>query len=124
MGHYLTRLELGVRFVAWFALEVVRASIDVAKLVVSRQVSPSPAVIKMRLEDGREDVATLIGLLLTLTPGTMALDYDPETSEMYIHALDARSAEKVESGIRELEHRLLEWMNPERGGRAVGEEQA
>lgn len=122
LGDYLKRLELGVCFMLWFALEIVRASIDVAKLVVAKQVSPSPAVIKLRLEEGREDVATLIGLLLTLTPGTMALDYDPKTSEMYVHALDARSVDKVEEGIRELERRLLEWMRPERGGRVAGDE--
>ncbi|MFN3984003.1 MAG: Na+/H+ antiporter subunit E [Rhodocyclaceae bacterium] len=122
VGNYLRRLELGVGFAVWFALEIVRASIDVARLVVSARVQPSPAVIKLCLEDRREGVATLIGLLLTLTPGTMALDYDPDTGEMYIHALDAASADKVELGIRELERRLLDWMNPERAARAATEE--
>lgn len=123
-GHYLRRLELGIAFAIWFALEIVRASIDVARLVVARKVSPSPAIIKMRLEDPREGVATVIGLLLTLTPGTMALDYVPESGELYIHALDAESAEKVEGGIRELERRLLDWMHPERLDAAAGEEEA
>ena len=122
VGTYLTRLELGVGFACWFAMEIVKASVDVARLVVASKVSPSPAVIKMTLEDKREGVATMIGLLLTLTPGTMALDYVPETGELYIHALDAESAEKVELGIRELERRLLDWMHPERlAGAHAGE---
>lgn len=113
-GGYLTRLELGMRFVGWFAVEIVKASMDVARVVLSSPMVASPAVIKMRLEDPREGVATLIGLLLTLTPGTMALDYEPETGDMIIHVLDAESAERVESSIRELERRLLDWMRPER----------
>lgn len=113
-GNYLKRLELGIGFIAWFAAEIVKASVDVARIVVASKVAPSPAVITMRLEDRREGVATLIGLLLTLTPGTMALDYDSETGEMAIHALNATSVEEVERGIRELEKRLLDWMHPER----------
>lgn len=113
-GHYLQRLELGVGFVAWFALEIVKASIDVARVVIAGKVSPSPAVVKLRLEDRRDGVATLIGLLLTLTPGTMALDYDSDSGEMLIHALNAESIHEVEGGIRELERRLLDWMHPER----------
>lgn len=113
-GSYMTRLELGMGFVGWFVLEIFKASIDVARVVVASKVSPSPAVMRIRLEEKGEGVATMIGLLLTLTPGTMALDYDPDNGDMIIHVLDAQSAEKVESGIRELERRLLDWMRPER----------
>jgi multicomponent Na+:H+ antiporter subunit E len=123
-GNYLKRLELGIGFITWFATEIVKASLDVARIVVARRVAPSPAVIMMRLEDRRDGVATLIGLLLTLTPGTMALDYDPESGEMAIHALNATSVEEVERGIRELEKRLLDWMHPERLAAAEAEEAA
>lgn len=113
-GNYLKRLELGVGFAVWFALEIVKASVDVARIVTAKKVSPSPAVVKLQLEDRREGVATLIGLLLTLTPGTMALDYDPDSGVMAIHALNADTVADVEQGIRELERRLLDWMHPER----------
>jgi multicomponent Na+:H+ antiporter subunit E len=114
VGSYVKRLELGTGFVLWFALEVVKASIDVARLVVAGKVRTSPAVLRVTLEDRREGVATLIGLLLTLTPGTMALEYEPGSGVMFIHALDADSADKVEHGLREIERRLLDWMYPER----------
>lgn len=114
VGNYVTKLELGTAFVSWFALEVVKASIDVARLVVTRNVRTSPAVVPIILEDRREGPATLVGLLLTLTPGTMALEYEPDSGVMYVHALDAESPDKVERGVREIERRLLDWMYPER----------
>lgn len=123
-GNYLKRLELGIGFITWFATEIVKASLDVARIVVASKVAPSPAVITMRLEDRREGVVTLIGLLLTLTPGTMALDYDTETGEMSIHVLNATSVEAVERGIRELERRLLDWMYPDRLTAAAADEAA
>lgn len=113
-GNYMQRLELGVGFIIWFSREIVLASIDVAKIVIARKVNPSPAIVKVRLEDKREEMATLLGLLLTLTPGTMALDYDAKTGDMLIHALNAESVEDVERGLREIERRLLDWMYPDR----------
>ncbi len=108
---YLRRLELGTAFAFWFLGEVFRASIDVARVVLGRQVAPQPAVVRMRLARRDERFATLLGCLLTLTPGTMALDYAPDSGVMYIHALDARDADAVEAGVRAIERRLLRWIN-------------
>ncbi|PKO56534.1 MAG: cation:proton antiporter, partial [Betaproteobacteria bacterium HGW-Betaproteobacteria-21] len=52
--------------------------------------------------------------LLTLTPGTLALDYDPASGVLYVHALDAGSAAEIEEGVRNIEDRLLAWMDAER----------
>jgi multicomponent Na+:H+ antiporter subunit E len=114
VGNYVKKLELGTAFVTWFAVEIVKASIDVARIVIARKVETSPAVVPIVLEDRREGPATLVGLLLTLTPGTMALEYEPDSGVMYVHALDADSVDKVEHGVREIERRLLDWMYPER----------
>lgn len=110
MRGYIRRLDLGVRFVFWYTWEVVRASVDVARVVFAKNCEPAPAIIKMRFRSDDERLATLIGCLLTLTPGTMALEYDAERAEMYIHVLDATSADEVEAGVREIESRLMEWM--------------
>lgn len=116
---YLRRLELGTAFAFWFVAEVFRASIDVARVVLGRKVAPQPAVVAMRLARRDEGFATLLGCLLTLTPGTMALDYRPESGLMYIHALDARTAAEVEAGVREIERRLLRWLDADGTAAAV-----
>jgi|GEM_PF-684967 len=121
MSGYMRRMDLGMRFVLWYIWEVVRASLDVARVVFAKDCEPSPAIIKMKLRRHDERIATLIGALLTLTPGTMALEYEPETAEMYIHVLDATSSETAEAGIREIEARLLEWMGLDDEGLAATE---
>jgi multicomponent Na+:H+ antiporter subunit E len=117
VDRYVQRVELGTAFVFWFSFEIFRASVDVARLVVAGRVRTSPAVVPVQLEERSEGVATLVGLLLTLTPGTMALEYEPQTGVMYIHALDTDSVEKVEAGVRQIESRLLAWIDPDRLGR-------
>ena len=107
LRRYLRRLELGTAFALWFVVEILRASVDVARIVLGRSVAPQPAVVAMRLARRDERFATLLGCLLTLTPGTMALEYLPESGLMYIHAIDAKEAAAVEAGVRAIERRLL-----------------
>ncbi len=108
---YLRRLELGTTFTLWFVAEVFKASLDVARIVLGRKVAPQPAVIVLRLARPDDRIATLLGCLLTLTPGTMALEYLPESGLMYIHAIDAKEAAAVEAGVRAIERRLLRWID-------------
>lgn len=116
---YVKRVELGTRFIVWFAIEIVKASLDVARLVLARRVTTAPAVVRVTLKRRDETLATLIGCLLTLTPGTMALEYEPDTSVLFVHALDADSQSRVELAVREIETRLLAWID---AGQAVGKE--
>lgn len=111
LRRYLRRLELGTAFSVWFVAEVFKASIDVARIVLGRKVAPQPAVIALRLARPDDRIATLLGCLLTLTPGTMALEYLPESGLMYIHAIDAKEAAAVEAGVRAIEGRLLRWID-------------
>ncbi|MDI3489731.1 MAG: multicomponent Na+:H+ antiporter subunit [Thauera sp.] len=111
LRRYVRRLELGVSFAAWFVLEVIKASLDVARIVLAPRVDPQPAVVALQLREPDERVATLLGCLLTLTPGTLALDYAANSGTMYIHAIDARDADDVRDGVREIETRLLAWLH-------------
>ena len=111
LRRYLRRLELGTTFTLWFVAEVFKASLDVARIVLGRKVAPQPAVIVLRLARPDDRIATLLGCLLTLTPGTMALEYLPESGLMYIHAIDAKEAAAVEAGVRAIERRLLRWID-------------
>ncbi|PTD96947.1 Na+/H+ antiporter subunit E [Pseudothauera lacus] len=117
MRAYVVRLELGVCFVGWFALEILKASLDVARLVLARRVAIAPAVLRVRLVRRDERVATLLGCLLTLTPGTLALDYDAAGGVLYVHALDTDGASAVEDSVRRIEARLLAWLDAGRPAR-------
>lgn len=108
---YVRRVELGTVFAFWFAREIVYASVDVARVVFALNCAPRPAIVAIRLVRRDDRIATLVGGLLTLTPGTMAMEYESETGLMYVHALDAENVESVEMGVREIEARLLAWID-------------
>lgn len=116
LRQYARRVELGSRFIPWFIGQVLLSSLHVARLVLARQVAVEPAIVAVRLRSRNANMVTLIGGLLTLTPGTLALDYRAADGTLFIHALDARQQMEVESMVRDLESRLLDWLEPAADG--------
>ncbi|KAF7598972.1 MAG: cation:proton antiporter [Candidatus Dactylopiibacterium carminicum] len=106
---YVHRVEIGARFLIWFIGDAVRASWHVGRIVLSPRIDIQPALITYPLERPGDRMATVLGCLLTLTPGTLALDYRRDEGCFLI--LDARPAETVIADIRAIEVRLLAWLD-------------
>lgn len=91
--HYDWRL-LG--FWAWLGLEVVKSSIEVARVVLRPRIDVEPSLVDV---DGRDldpvDLAVL-GNSITLTPGTLTLD--AHEGRLLVHALTADGAAALQSG--------------------------
>jgi len=91
--HYDWRL-LG--FWTWLGREIVLSSIQVARVVLRRNLDVTPKVVEI---DGSElgpvDLA-LLGNSITLTPGTLTLDvYE---GRLLVHALTPEGAETLRRG--------------------------
>ena len=109
---YALRIEAGLIFVPWFTWQIFRASLDVAKAVLSPRYQIESAVVSVPVHSRDKRVITLLGCLLTLTPGTLALDYRSTTGDMFVHVLDTRSEALVIAAIGDIERRLLRWVQP------------
>jgi multicomponent Na+:H+ antiporter subunit E len=120
IGRHVRWLERGSAFMAWFIVEIFKASIDVARIVFAPQVHCEPAVVEVQLRCRDDNIATLVGCLLTLTPGTLAMDYARDSGTMFVHVLHATSLASVEGAVHEIEARLLDWLRPVGGGQPCG----
>lgn len=109
---YARRIEVGALFVPWYSWKVFAATWDVALIVLSPGRKVSSAVIRVPVKTRDRRLVTLIGCLLTLTPGTLALDYNEQEGDLYVHILDTASAAPVHAAVAELEHWLLAWISP------------
>lgn len=107
---YAMRVEAGVRFVPWYAYKIVAASLDVAAAVLNWRRTVSPAVVRVSLQTEDKRLITLISCLLTLTPGTLTLDYLNQV--LYVHVLDSGNADSVQQAVDEIEQRLAGWIHP------------
>ena len=99
-------LQFGQRLIGywlWLAKEIVKSSLDVARIIISPSLPISPRVVTIKASsDNPVDQVTLANSI-TLTPGTLALDvYNGEIS---VHALTEAGADELAKG--EMDRRIL-----------------
>ncbi len=66
-----------------FFLAMAKANIDVAYRVITGRINP--AIVKINPDLKNDMSLTLLATSITLTPGTLSVDVDEKTNELYIH---------------------------------------
>jgi multicomponent Na+:H+ antiporter subunit E len=108
---YTSRVWHAVVLAAFFLRDLVITNLQVALDVVTPRSRLQPAIIALPLDVKNDLEITLLANLITLTPGTTALDVDERREYLFVHlmymepgGLEAAQAE-IKSG---LERRVLE----------------
>ena len=93
-----------------YTVDFVRANIDIARQVLSRNPEQNPGVLSLKTEATSPAEVLALSNLLTFTPGTLVLDVTPG-EEVVIHALDLdhTSAESISNRV---EGPLLDTLRP------------
>jgi len=90
-----------------FGRDIVAANVDVAYRVLAPEPGLEPQVILVPLRVETALGVTTIANSITLTPGTLALDYDPAANALYVHGIDGRDPEAIAEPIRDWEDYAL-----------------
>jgi len=113
---YTPEVELGalpraippaVAYIATFVVELVTANLEVAYRVLSPSMPIDPEVIELPLRVESDIAVTTIANSITMTPGTLTMDYDAERNALYIHAVYCEDPEAIAAPIREWEDYAL-----------------
>jgi len=80
----------------WLAKEVIKSSLDVARIVLSPSLPISPQVVKVKASCSHPVDQVILANSITLTPGTLALDV--YKGEIIVHALTEAGAEELRQG--------------------------
>jgi multisubunit Na+/H+ antiporter MnhE subunit len=87
--------------------QIVASGVTTAWMIVSPRQRPRGAVVRMTYRGLSPTGATVLASMIAVTPGTTPVDIDHERGEMWIHFLDASSAEAAIASIHaRLEFRL------------------
>lgn len=106
---YVKRARLLLFFIGFFLKELVVSSLRVVAVVLSPTMKMQPAVVAIPLEVTSEAAITMLGNLITLTPGTLTLDVSTDHSTMYVHAMNVGDVITFREGIKNgFERRILE----------------
>lgn len=79
-----------VKYVLNFLKELTFANLDVAKRVVLPNAEINPDVIEYELDMKSPIGITVLANSITLTPGTLTMDYNEERNSFYIHAINGK----------------------------------
>lgn len=96
-----------VAYALVFTKEVLVANFDVAYRVLSPGMPIEPQVILVPLRVETSSGVTTIANSITITPGTITLDHDPDENALYVHIIDGRDPEAVVEPIRTWEDYAL-----------------
>ncbi|ELZ26732.1 multisubunit na+/h+ antiporter, mnhe subunit [Halogeometricum pallidum JCM 14848] len=90
-----------------FLKELVTANWDVAKRVLAPSMPIDPGVIEVPLRVRTAAAITTIANSITLTPGTLTMDYNAQTNTLYVHSLDGSDPDALLEPIRTWEDYAL-----------------
>jgi multicomponent Na+:H+ antiporter subunit E len=96
-----------VLYVLAFLTELLTANLDVAYRVLAPSMPIRPAVVEVPLRVRTDAAVTTIANSITLTPGTLTMDYDEDSNTLYVHSIDGQDPQAVRDPIRTWEDYAL-----------------
>lgn len=88
---HLSRYLWFLYYVPLFIWECLKANLDVAYRVAHPDLPINPGIVKVKTTLKSDTALTFLANSITLTPGTMSVDIDPENGYLYIHWIDVKS---------------------------------
>jgi multicomponent Na+:H+ antiporter subunit E len=108
-SRYYRKVGQIARFAAFYLWQIVLANLRVAYDVLTPTYYMRPGIIALPLDATTDEEITLLANLITLTPGSLALDVSPDRKTLYVHAMFVDDVEEVRREFKQgLERRVLE----------------
>ena len=80
--------------------ELILSGWSTARVILAPRGQVQPGFARLDYGDLGPDAASLLGVLVTLTPGTTSLEIDTERHEIRLHILDASQSEATLAAIQ------------------------
>ncbi len=97
---YFRKIIPITRLVLLFCKELVLSSLVVAREILRPKLRIRPGIIAVPTILKTDLEVTLFACLISLTPGTLALEVSPEGDTLYIHAMDIFDVEQSVNDIK------------------------
>ncbi|PSQ43248.1 cation transporter [Halobacteriales archaeon SW_7_68_16] len=96
-----------VLYMLFFLKELVAANLNVAYRVLAPSMPIEPDVLEVPLRVETDLGITTIANSITLTPGTLTMDYDAKRNTLLVHTIDGTDPEAIVETIRRWEDYAL-----------------
>ena len=107
LSYGLRATPYALLYIGAFLKELVVANVDVAYRVIAPSMPIDPVVLHLPLRVERPVAISTIANSITLTPGTLTMDYDEDANALYVHTINGSDPEGVVAPIRTWEDYAL-----------------
>ncbi|GAB3795188.1 Na+/H+ antiporter subunit E [Virgibacillus kimchii] len=106
---YFKRVWAFFKLTFIFFRELILANIDMIKIILKPKMDIKPGIIAIPTKLDTDMEVTLFAALISLTPGTLSMDFSDDSKVIFVHAIDIKSREETIRGIHEsFENAILE----------------
>ncbi|GFR38634.1 Na(+)/H(+) antiporter subunit E [Insulibacter thermoxylanivorax] len=97
---YLRKVWACIRLFYVFMKLMIISNIDVLRHLFRRKLAIRPGIVALKTTMKTDLEITLFTNMITLTPGTVAIEVSLDKSTVYIHAMDIDDAEKLATDLK------------------------
>lgn len=98
-------------FALWFAGELLRSSLTVFADILSPGMSGTPRIVRLPLGRASDTHVTMIGVLITLTPGTLTLGAEEDGPDgeraILVHSMYHADRESALADLVDMDRRMM-----------------
>lgn len=96
---YIRRVWAFIKLSILFAVELTKANVDMVKVVLRPKLNHTPGIIAVRTKLESDIEISLLAALISLTPGTISMDFSADNKTIYIHAIDVEDEDEFRADI-------------------------
>jgi multicomponent Na+:H+ antiporter subunit E len=100
-----------ISFIVYYLWEVLLSNISIAVDILTPKHRMTPGIVDLKLSVTREGEILAISNLISMTPGTLALDYDREKNSMRIHAMYYDNPDEFIQSMNRLQSKIHKIFN-------------
>ena len=97
---FILRKTFAKSFVVMFLIELLKADINVLKMMFRKDLDVNPVIFEYPLQVKKNWQITLLANMITLTPGTLTVNVGHDNTTLFIHCLDTEDIEGEIEGIK------------------------
>ncbi|MCT1903833.1 Na+/H+ antiporter subunit E [Oceanobacillus sojae] len=97
---YLKRVWAIIKLIYLFIVELIKANIDVVKVVLKPKQDHQPGIVAVRTQLESNFEISILAALITLTPGTISMDFSQDSKTIYVHSIDVPDKEAMIKDIQ------------------------
>ncbi|KQT47592.1 hypothetical protein ASG43_10980 [Aureimonas sp. Leaf454] len=97
-----------LRLLRHVAVEIVRSNIAVSRIILRRDMRPTSGFLMIRLDLQDPHALAVLSCILTATPGSLWVDFDPKDGRLLLHVLDLIDEDSWIAIVKGYEERLQE----------------